>query len=111
MKQLQNLQQTFQGCVLKPEISASTKWIRATGRVTPEVQLSAYTVAYRARLEEVLANDFPAMLMAIGEDQFYQLADRYIKTCPSRYFSLREFGRDMPDFVLSQIKKRSKYGA
>lgn len=104
MNQLQNLQHTFQDCVLNKDDSSSTSWISASGRATPEIQLSAYSYAYKARLKEVLANDFPAMIMAIGDEQFYQLADDYIDTYPSRYFSLRDFGKNMMGFILQQIK-------
>ena len=102
MKQLQNLQSTFQQSVLNPSDSASIEWVSASGRVTPKVQLSIYCFAYEARLKEVLMNDYPAMLMAIGEDQFVKLTESYIKSYPSHYFSLREFGCNMPDFVLAQ---------
>lgn len=104
MNQLQNLQHTFQTCVLNSDNSSSTSWISASGRVTPEVQLSAYSYAYKARLLEVLMNDFPAMLMAIGEEQFFLLADDYINAHPSQYFSLRDFGNKMMAFVLEKIK-------
>ncbi len=99
---LHNLQHTFQDCVLKPDDVISTAWISASGRAAPETQLSIYSHAYAARLKEVLANDYPAMLVAMGEEQFYQLADSYIKVHPSHYFSLRDFGCDIPDFVLTQ---------
>lgn len=100
MKQLQNLQHTFQQCVLNPDNSLSTAWISASGRAAPELQLSIYSHAYAARLKEVLANDYPAMLMAIGDEPFYQLAEEYIQNYPSQYFSLRDFGRNMADFIL-----------
>lgn len=102
MKQLQNLQHTFQNCVLNPGDSISADWVSASGRATPEVQLSIYGYAYAARLREVLMNDFPAMLMALGEDQFTILANEYINEYPSKYFSLRDFSCDMPKFVLKQ---------
>lgn len=104
MKHLAKLQQTFQNCVLHTGDDVSTDWISAKGRVAPEIQLSAYSHAYRARLQEVLANDFPAMHMAIGDDHFYLIVDSYIETYPSHYFSLREFGRDMPAYLLEMVK-------
>jgi len=66
MKQLQNLQHTFQDSVMNPNNDSTTAWINASGRATPEIQLSKYSYAYVARLKEVLASDFPAMLVAIG---------------------------------------------
>lgn len=101
MAQLQNLQHTFQNCVLNSGDS-STSWISASGRATPEVQLSAYSYAYTARLKEVLSNDFPAILMAVGEEHFFQLADDYIDAYPSHFFSLRNFGMNMMRFVLNR---------
>jgi len=103
MKHLAKLQQTFQACVLHPGVSVSTGWVSASGRAAPQIQLSVYTHAYRARLKEVLGNDFPAVHVAIGDDHFDQLADDYIEAHPSHYFSLRDFGRHMPDFVSEKI--------
>lgn len=104
MKHLEKLQHTFQNCVLKKCDSVSTDWISATGRVAPAIQLSAYSHAYRARLKEVLASDFSSVLMAIGDEHFNLLADNYIEVYPSHYFSLREFGRDLPAFILELVK-------
>jgi hypothetical protein len=104
MKNLSKLQQTFQDCVLRPGGAVTTEWVSANGRAAPEVQLSVYTHAYRSRLKEVLANDFPAMRVAIGDDLFEQLTDDYIEAHPSHYFSLRDFGRHIPDFVLGKIR-------
>lgn len=109
MKQLAKLQHTFQDCVIHPDKPASTEWVSASGRAAPETQLYIYTHAYAARLKEVLANDYPAMLIAIGEDHFNQLADDYIQAHPSHYFSLRDFGRHMPDFVSELIEQHERY--
>lgn len=109
MKQLAKLQHTFQACVLLPDKPASTAWISASGRAAPETQLSIYSYAYRARLKEVLANDFPAMLMGIGDDHFGRLADDYIRAHPSLYFSLRDFGRHLPGFVSDLIQQDERY--
>jgi len=109
MKQLAKLQHTFQDCVLQPGKPASTAWVSASGRAAPETQLSIYSYAYRARLKEVLANDFPAILMAIGDAHFNQLADDYIEAHPSHYFSLRDFGRHLPDYITDLIQQHESY--
>lgn len=109
MNQLSKLQHTFQDCVLESAKPASTAWISAAGRAAPETQLSIYSHAYRARLKEVLASDFSAVLMALGDDHFDQLTDDYIETTPSHYFSLRDFGRRFPDFVLNLVSKNESY--
>lgn len=99
MKQLADLQHTFQNCVLVPSKDTPPTWVSASGRATPETQVSIYAHAYRARLKEVLGNDFPAVLMAISNEQFDTLAEDYIEAHPSHYFSLRDFGCHMPTFI------------
>lgn len=109
MNHLAKLQQTFQGCVLEPGKPDSATWISASGRASPEMQLSKYAYAYTARLKEVLANDFPAVLIAIGDDRFNQLADDYIQAHPSHYFSLRDFGQHLPGFISDLIQHDEHY--
>ncbi len=94
---------------MNPGKARSAAWVSASGRATPEIQLSVYTHAYGARLQEVLANDFPAVLMAIGEDRFARLADDYIRANPSHYFSLRDFGCHLPGFVADLIQQDADY--
>ena len=99
MSQLAKLQQNFQDCVLKQSDSKAPAWVSMVGRARPEVQLSVYSHAYRARLKEVLASDYTVVHMAIGEDAFDKLAETYIQDCPSKYFSLRDFGGRLPEFI------------
>jgi len=121
MSRLAELQQNFQHCLMhSQQVNDDTQdftlddnqdktqidWITDSGRATPKKQLSIYANGYRLRLKEVLENDFPATLMAIGEPQFEQLSDAYIDAHPSHYFSLREFGKHFSTFVstLDQIE-------
>lgn len=109
MKNLARLQQTFQDCVLNPGNKLSTAWVSASGRASPVIQLSVYTHAYSARLMEVLANDYPAALMAIGKDTFSRLSNDYIRAHPSHYSSLRDFGGHLPGFVAGLIQQDASY--
>ncbi|MDH5408296.1 MAG: DNA-binding domain-containing protein [Gammaproteobacteria bacterium] len=108
MNQLAKLQHTFQDCVLSSDQADDTAWVSASGRADPATQLSIYSYAYAARLKEVLAIEFPAVNMAIGDDYFEQLTDDYIKNYPSKYFSLRDFGRDLPNFIASLIQQEQQ---
>jgi len=108
MNQLAKLQHTFQNSVLAPGTSISTAWISASGRATAETQLSIYSYAYKARLKEVLANDYPVILMAIGDDDFNQLTELYIEEYPSYYFSLRDFGAHLAVFISRLIQQPGK---
>ena len=107
MNQLAKLQNTFQDCIINPNAKDSIAWVSASGRAAPATQVSIYSHAYRARLHEVLENDFPAMLMAIGEEHFQLIVNSYIENYPSHYFSLREFGRDMPDLIMNLINNNT----
>ena len=109
MSQLAKLQNTFQGRVLNPLGDLSTAWVSSSGRANPDIQLSVYTHAYSARLQEVLANDYPVLLMAIGDDQFIRLARDYIQAHPSQYYSLRDFGQHLPNFVVELQQQDADY--
>lgn len=99
MSQLADLQQRFQQCLLHPQEDLIHPWIAAGGRANPTRQLAAYIHAYPARLKEALANDYPALLMAIGEKAFDALAQAYLETHPSRFYSLRDFGGQLAAFI------------
>jgi len=109
MNQLSKLQHTFQDCVLAPNNQNSTTWVSAGGRADPDTQLSIYSYAYAARLREVLATDFPAVAMALGDDLFDTLMNNYIAAHPSKYFSLREFGDHLPVFISNLIQTSANY--
>jgi len=109
MNQLAKLQNAFQDYVLKPDKPVSNRWVSAKGKAAPETQLSIYSYAYHARLIEVLANDFPAVLVAIGEEYFNKLASEYIKSHPSKFFSLRDFGAAFPSFIADIIQQETTW--
>jgi len=109
MKQLEKLQNTFQDYILKSNQLSATTWVSAEGRSPPAKQLSIYSYAYHARLQEVLENDYPAILVAIGETYFHQLATSYIKDQPSRFFSLRDFGAGLANFIANLIQQQTMW--
>jgi len=55
-------------------------------------RLRVYGDAYRLRLVEVLANDFPATAAALGEGAFARHAEGYVRETRSRHPSVRHFG-------------------
>jgi len=64
-----------------------------------EQGLQIYHHAYRARLLDVLREDFPAVHYWLGDEQFDQLANAYLKANPSCHFSLRWLGERFADFI------------
>ena len=63
------------------------------------LMLNVYRHAYAARLLEVLASDYPKLKVLAGEAMFDRLGRAYIAAHPSRSFSARWFGAELPGFL------------
>jgi hypothetical protein len=62
-------------------------------------RLGVYHDAYRARLVECLADDYPAVQYLLGEDTFTEVCHAYIAANPSRGPSLNPYGEKMTAFL------------
>lgn len=60
-------------------------------------RLRIHADAYRLRLIEVLANDYPVTAALLGEDRFDAFAIAFIRSHPSIHASVRHFGRGFAD--------------
>lgn len=83
--------------------------LRGDGTVFPRVRgadaahrLRIYADAYRLRLVEVLANDFPATREFSGEDEFAAFAEGYLRAHPSTHPSVRHVGTVFADWLETQ---------
>lgn len=70
-----------------------------TERLPSQRRLAVYADAYRLRLLEVLADDYPGLKGMVGDEGFDVLGRAYIAVCPSSHPSVRWFGRHMPAFL------------
>ena len=70
-----------------------------TPQFSREERLFIYHNAYRLRLIDALRNDYPALEMYLGEDDFVQLCGEFIAAHPSQHPSLRWLGEKFPDFL------------
>lgn len=61
--------------------------------------LAIYHNAYRARLQEVLREDFATVWHWLGDEEFARLVGAYIDGYPSTHFSLRWFGERFAGFI------------
>jgi len=99
------MQRLLQAHLLKPdddEGRASLDHLVAeTPRVSRDTRLHIYTNAYRSRLVEALSADFNALHAYLGDDAFEQLVCAYIERYPSQYFSLRQVGSNLSQFLQS----------
>jgi Putative DNA-binding domain len=69
------------------------------GGLDPRQRLDIYADMYRARLVDVLREDFPRVLAVLGDEEFRALACRYLARHPSTHPSVRYVGRRLADFA------------
>jgi Putative DNA-binding domain len=69
------------------------------GDLTPSQRLDIYADMYRARLVDVLREDYPRVLAILGDEEFQALACRYLLQHPSTHPSVRYVGRRFADFL------------
>jgi len=73
--------------------------IAPSRNLTAEERLGIYAHAYYARLLEVLADRFPVLARALGEEVFHGYAFEYLQRYPSRSYTLDRLGEDFPRFL------------
>lgn len=104
-KALHDLQQNFQAHVLHGDASI-LDLISSNVLPSPEARLSIYTNAYRLRLLEALATDYPGLHTLTGDELFEQIGRNYISVYPSAHYSIRYFGQHLSCFLAETIPYR-----
>jgi hypothetical protein len=107
---LAELQTVFQAGVLNGDetILDSIKDSQRTGRAA---LFAVYHDAYRLRLAEFLANDFPILRLYLGEEAFGSLVEDYIESMPSRHRNARWYGGRLPEFMQETTAWRTNKNA
>ncbi len=95
---LRELQTAFKRHLMERD-SAIAEHIAVTGDLDVDTRLAIYGNAYYARLIESLEQDYEAIHVLLGDDDFTELCQRYIETYPSKFYSLRWFGQYMSEFL------------
>ena len=76
--------------------------VRDHAGLGPRARLDIYADMYRARLVDVLREDFPRAAGIVGDDAFETLACRYLARHPSTHPSVRYVGSRFADFVAGE---------
>lgn len=100
MPQLGELQENFLGAI-RGQSSTFIGEINPIASLSPTDCIEIYSKGYVARLTEALGETFEATWWVLGDDDFFELADQYIRANPSEAFDLSEYGSDFPDFLAS----------
>lgn len=104
---LSELQRRFQAYLLNPSASPPAA-LRGDGRASGAQRAEVYAEAYRLRLIEALAADYPALGTLLGEDDFAHLGRVYAEAHPSRYASIRWFGQHLGRFLQDDSEYRER---
>lgn len=83
-------------------VSKILSQIIPAGRLTAADALNVYGNSYRARLTSALCEIYETVWQAVGDQDFFALADRFIAGHPSGTHSLQFYGADFPGFLVSQ---------
>jgi hypothetical protein len=107
MSALADLQSDFQAFLLDGNQRMLGR-VAGTAKVSAETRLAIYYDAYRLRLLEALASNYPVLHAWIGEEEFETAAIAYLAAHPSRHFSIRWFGHRLPEFLAATQPWRDK---
>lgn len=79
------------------------QWIRAKENFSPAAQLAVYMNAYRYRLHDVTAEDYPVLQKYLGDDAFYALMWAFVNHARSAHFNIARFALQLPNFVTKHL--------
>jgi hypothetical protein len=98
---LAELQSLFQAAILTgdAEDGALLDVVAPPREADRPTMMGVYVNAYRLRLAEFLDEDFPALRVLLGDDDFEALVEAYIDENPSRLRNARWYTTRLPEFM------------
>ena len=82
-------------------------WIRSKESFAPKDQLGVYVNAYRYRLNDVVAEDYPVLKAYLGEKRFNALIWDFVNSETSTHFNIGRFALKLPGYVASALPKNT----
>jgi len=98
MSALAELQQAFQGYVLRGEAGLAER-VAGGESVDPQQRLRIYFDAYRLRLVEALATDYEALRALMGDEAFGAACRAYVEATPSLFRNVRWYGGGLSEYL------------
>jgi hypothetical protein len=77
----------------------ASSFIKPNDRLTSFERLEIYNRQYWWRVLSSFDEDFPGLRAVLGDRRFDALAEAYITECPSRSFTLRNLGSQLPSWL------------
>jgi uncharacterized protein (UPF0276 family) len=78
---------------------APEQWIRAKNAFAPHEQLAVYANAYRYRLYDVVAEDYPVLQHYLTAQPFSELIRAFVETVLPDHFNIGRFALKLPGFI------------
>ncbi len=92
-------QARMQNSILSGSDDAADTWIRSKEDFPPNAQLSVYINAYRYRLYNVVAEDYPVLKHYLGDDRFDALLWSFIDHQTSDHFNVARYAAKLPQYI------------
>ncbi len=101
MSALARVQREFQDYLLRGDDAVAARVV-GTARVPVATRLGIYAGAYRSRLAEALASNYPVLAKLLGDSDFDALASEYIAAHDSPFYSIRYYGDALARFLATR---------
>jgi hypothetical protein len=85
--------------IIDVDLSSLESLMLPSSNLSGRERLDIYAEMYFVRLVESLAEDYPSVQHALGEDAFDAMAIRYLTAHPSTHYRLTPLGRQLADFI------------
>ena len=107
---LKESQLQMQAAVLRGSAidSRPNEWIRTKEQFSPAEQLAVYVNAYRYRLYDVTAEEYPVLKYYLGAEAFEKLVDDFVEATESSHFNIGRYPGLLPGF-LAEHKSHSDF--
>jgi uncharacterized protein (UPF0276 family) len=98
-------QATLQRAIMHADAPHSTpaEWIRQKPDFPAEAQLNVYINAYRWRLFDVVAEDYPVLHSYMGKERFDALLHDFITNTAPTHFNIARYAALLPDYFQTHI--------
>jgi uncharacterized protein (UPF0276 family) len=93
-------QETLQDAIILAEKRESKpdEWIREKADFPAAKQLGVYVNAYRWRLFDIVAEDYPVLKAYLGEERFDPLINDFISAVPPQHFNVARYAALLPAY-------------
>ncbi|MES2998376.1 MAG: DNA-binding domain-containing protein [Pseudomonadota bacterium] len=98
MSSLVSLQEALQSHLLVEDECIADQLIKPIKGILDD-RLAVYADAYYLRLIDALQKEYPLLVKYLGEEAFEALSEVYIDEYPSRFYSINDFTKQLPDFL------------